>query len=131
MGFPVELVDRALVVHLSGLDLALNWRRRVELDVVNVSHVLAERRGALEEHLDHRACGSGTHDGSNRPNRRRVGTMLGRDIPGKQFWAVRAGPASAILVVLELRESAFVRAVLMVDDPGALVTLIDQHIEQA
>ena len=66
---------------------------------------------------DHRVAGTGAHDGGTRPNRRRVGTMLGRDVVGKQFWAVPSGEQDQQLLVLDLHEGEFSRAVVATDAP--------------
>jgi len=54
--------------------------------------------------------------------------MLGRGVRGKQFWAVRAGPASALLVVLDLNDHTFRRAVLEVDDPELFRLALDEAL---
>lgn len=47
-----------------------------------------EQRQQLETMIDHRSVGIGTQLGREYPNRRRVGTMLGRGVSGNEFWAV-------------------------------------------
>jgi hypothetical protein len=47
-------------------------------------------------------------------NWRRVGTMLGRTVIGKQFWAVPAGPQDEQLLVFDFDSLEFSRAVLSV-----------------
>ena len=122
MAFEVRQADGALVVELTGWDRAINWRRSVKLEPDDVRGVSVVDRAAIESMIDHRARGFGTHNGSKRPGRRRVGTMLGRSVAGPQFWAVPAGLGTDRLVVLDLEggSSGFARAVVAVDDPDAL-----------
>lgn len=54
----------------------MNWRRRVEFDLATVMRATVVQRAALEDLIDHRALGCGSHNGRKRPNRRRLGTML-------------------------------------------------------
>lgn len=107
----------------------MNWRRNLEFDLDIVTTVGVEERTSLEDSIDHRALGCGTHNGTKRPNRRRVGTMLGREVDGKQFWAVAASRGTVSLLVLSLRDSDFKRAVLMVEDPNTTATEIRQTLE--
>lgn len=107
----------------------MNWRRSVLFDMRDVLTVEADERQALEALVDHRELGCGTHNGAKRPNRRRVGTMLGRGLAGKQFWAVTASHPNATLLVLGLRNGEFVRAVLMVEDPQAIVAEVKRTRE--
>jgi hypothetical protein len=97
----------------------MNWRRNVGFDLDTVTTVGVQERASLEGSIDHRALGWGTHNGAKRPNRRRVGTMLGRGVVGKQFWAVAASRETDPLLVLDLHDGEFRRAVMMVKDPGA------------
>ena len=131
MGVEVRISPHAVSVTLSGWDRAMNWRRSVAVEPSAVSEARVEQRSALECLIDHRASGCGTHNGGKRPNRRRVGTMLGRDVAGKQFWAVPAGEESARLLVLEMREGDFKRFVLAVDDPEAAAATISRLSETA
>lgn len=117
MGFCVSVEQRAVIVELSGWDRLMNWRRQIEFGMETISDASVASRAELESMIDHRALGCGTHNGSKRPGRRRIGTMLGRGVAGKQFWAANAGPGSAELVVLDLAGHVFSRAVLEVDDP--------------
>lgn len=124
MGFVVERSGDSLEVRLTVWDRAMNWRGKVEFDVRDVTTVGVEEREALEALIDHRAMGWGTHNGAKRSNRRRVGTMLGRGVAGKQFWAVAASHRTAHLLVLDLRNGEFARAVLMAEDPQAIAAEI-------
>ncbi len=117
-----------MVVRLSGWDRATNWRRTVEFQLEAVATVGLEQRRVLEELIDHRAVGIGTHDGARRPNRRRVGTMLGRGVDGKQFWAVPSGRASQPVLVLDQTHGEFDRVVLMVHDPAAVAAEIERTL---
>ncbi len=119
MAFAVEHGPAAVEVTLSGFDRMMAWRRRVRIPVEQVVGATVADRGSLEQSIDHRALGIGTHTGARRPGRRRVGTMLGRAVPGKQFWAVAAGPPTTPLLVLDLDPPVgpFERAVLECDEP--------------
>ena len=115
-------------VELTGWDSVANLRRRVEVDVRQIRSVRVESRADLEALIDHRALGIGTHMGEKRPNRRRVGTMQGRGLPGKQFWAVPSGRGSRFLLVVDLSADAeFQRVVIAVDDPEAVAAAIEDH----
>ena len=87
VGFNVELVPGSVIVELIGWDMVANLRRRVEVDVTQILDVSVERRADVEELIDHRVLGVGMNMGEKRPNRRRIGAMLGRGVSGKQFWA--------------------------------------------
>ncbi|MCB9390934.1 MAG: hypothetical protein H6512_15630 [Acidimicrobiia bacterium] len=113
----MSIRDDSVLVVLNGWDRILNWRRAIEFKSDTITAVRLADRAALELLIDHRAFGWGTHDGSKRPGHRRVGTMLGRGVPGKQFWAVGAGSSTTQLVVLDLQHHEFARAVLEVHDP--------------
>ena len=128
MGFDVRVSQHEVTVALNGLDRVMNWRRSVQFDLEDVVKVSVVERSSLEELIQHRALGWGTHNGEKRPNRRRVGTMLGRDVAGKQFWAVPAGEASTRLLVLDMSTGNFTRAVLEVDDPESDAATIEQHL---
>lgn len=126
MGFDVALSPQSLVVELTRWDSAANLRRRLDIDLGTIEDVGVEPRAGLERLIDHRVLGIGAHVGERRPNRRRVGTMLGRGVSGKQFWAVPASEGSRRLVVVDLSpESEIRRLVLAVDDPDGLVTAIE------
>lgn len=117
MAFAVAVTDDEVRVDLTGWDRMHCWRRRQVFARSLIRAARVDGRGPLEERIQHRAWGYGTHDGGKRPGRRRVGSMLGPAARGAQFWAVSAGPADATLLVLELAGGSFVRAVLEVDDP--------------
>jgi hypothetical protein len=128
VGFSVRLVSDSMIVELSGWDSVANLRRRVEVDVAQIVCVGVERRADLEALIDHRALGVGTHSGEKRPDRRRVGTMQGRGVPGKQFWAVPSGDGSRALLVVDLPADHDVRRlVLAVDDPDDVAAAIEVH----
>ncbi len=130
MAFQVATTGTSVAVELSGWDRAMNWRRRVEFDAEAISVVSVADRSSLEIMIDHRALGCGTHNGSKRPGRRRIGTMLGRGVPGKQFWAARKGPGSSQLVVLDLVGHEFVRAVLDVEEPESFLASIAEALDR-
>lgn len=121
MGFEVRIDPTSLTVELSGWDRIATLTRRLVVDRTSIEHAAAERRDSLEHLIDHRALGIGTHDGDRRPNRRRIGTMLGRAVVGKQFWVVPAGEPSAMLLVLDLGpDTDIARLVIAVDDAEAI-----------
>jgi len=122
----IEANGAAVTVELSGWDRVMNWRRRVQFESGTIATVSVVDRSSLEQMIDHRALGWGTHNGLKRPGRRRIGSMLGRGVSGKQFWAVQPGPGSLPLVVLDLNDHEFQRAVLEVDDPESFRTKIMQ-----
>jgi len=116
-----------VIVTLTGWDLVVNLRRRLVVDVSAIRQVEVGPRSEVERLVDHRVLGIGTHDGERRPNRRRVGTMLGRGVSGKQFWAVPAGDGSHPLVVIDLSAAGdLARVVLGVDDPEEFAAAIDR-----
>jgi hypothetical protein len=121
MGFSVDLDGDAISVRLSGWDLAMNGFRRRIFPRPSIVAAYVDARTSLEPKIDHRVIGTGSHSGAGRPNRRRVGTMLGRDVVGMQFWAVAAGRGSQDLLVLDLKDQGFVRAVLGVEQPEDFV----------
>jgi len=112
VAFEVACASDALRVELSGWDRLFTWRRSLVVDLATVRSAFVESRGELESDIDHRAAGFGTHNGGKRPGRRRVGVMLGRGLPGRQFWAVSAGAPSVQLLVLEPESGPFARVVL-------------------
>lgn len=122
MAFEVSSTNDRLKVELTGWDRLLTWRRSLVIDLAAVGNAFVDARGALEAGVDHRASGFGTHDGRQRPGRRRVGTMLGRAVRGRQFWAASSGPLTTRLLVLELDFGLFERVVLEVDgDVGSQI----------
>lgn len=126
MGFNVELVPGSVIVELTGWDMVANLRRRVEVDVTQILDVSVERRADVEELIDHRVLGVGMHMGKKRPNRRRVGTMLGRGVSGNQFWAVPSSDGSRSLLVVDLStDNRFQRVVLAVDDPDDFAAALE------
>ncbi len=103
----------------------MNLRGRLDVPLADVSGARVEERHELETLIDHRSVGIGTHLGREHPNRRRVGTMLGRGVPGNQFWAVAAGDATRPLLVIDLvPRGGFRRLVLDVDDPPGMATAL-------
>jgi hypothetical protein len=131
MAFVISADGAAVAIELSGWDRAMNLRRRIGFDATTIKAVSIADRSSLESAIDHRALGCGTHNGSKSPGQRRIGTMLGRGVPGKQFWSVRAGPGSSTLVVLDLVDHEFQRAVLEVDDPTSFQSALEEALSQA
>lgn len=126
VGFNVQVVPDSVIVELTRWDLAANLRRRVEVDVGQILGVGVESRAELEALIDHRVLGFGTHMGKKRPNRRRVGTMLGRGVLGKQFWAVPSSDGTRSLLVIDLAaDSDYRRVVLAVDDPDDFAAALE------
>lgn len=125
MAFSITTTDAAITVELRGWDRTMNGRRRLEFGLDTVSAASVHARAGLEALIDHRALGCGTHNGSKRPGRRRIGTMLGRGVAGKQFWAARKGSGSTELLVLDLVGQTFARAVLEIDEPHQWRDVID------
>lgn len=128
MAFDVRVDGATVVVALRGWDRIMNWRRSFMLRPTDIRSVSVVDRAELESLIDHRAMGWGTHNGAKRPGRRRIGTMLGRSVAGKQFWAVPSGPGSERLLVLDLRGHDSPRAVLAVADPEAAAIVIDHAL---
>ena len=101
-----------------------NFRRIVEIDRASIVKAVVIGRQELESRIDHRQLGIGTHYGERYPGRRRVGTHLGRGVLGPQFWATaRSGPELRLLV-LDLNNHEFARAVLEVNDPDLIDTFL-------
>ncbi len=125
MAFQVEWNDGTLRIELSRWDRMGNFgRRAVWIDRANVVNAGVVPRGELEIKIDHRQLGIGPHFGWRWPGRRRVGTMLGRAVVGKQFWAVaRSGPELPLLV-LDLVDHEFVRVVIDASDSEAIAASI-------
>ena len=88
MPFQVDHDDGGFRIDLSGFDRAFNWRGSVVVAPAEIAGAWATLRGGLEPALDRRILGRGPHDGAFRPGRRRVASVLGRGVDGKQFWAV-------------------------------------------
>lgn len=124
MAFRVEWTGGTLRVELDGWDRLANFRRVLEIDRATVAKATVAPRGELESYIDHRQLGIGTHAGERYPGRRRVGTHLGRGVVGKQFWATARGAPELPLLVLDLVDHEFVRAVLAVSDPEAIAALV-------
>jgi hypothetical protein len=117
MGFRIDTGPDGIVIWLSGWDRAACWRRSVQIGRNVITAARVETRKSLERRIDHRLTGTGTHFGATNPGRRRVGTMLGRDVDGRQWWAVERGPTTEMLLVLDLDGHEFARAVLQLADP--------------
>ena len=117
MGFAARITTDGIIVELSGWARLCCWRRAFEIPAEQIGTACVRQRGELEPSIQHREYGIGTHDGSKRPGRTRLGAMLGRGVRGSQLWAVSAGPAERELVVAELTDGRFRRAVIEVDDP--------------
>ena len=116
MAFQFEWTGRTLRVVLSGWDRKYMFRRIVEIDRANIARAAVIPRHELESRIDHRQWGIGTHAGERRPGRRRVGIHLGRDVIGQQFWVTAASRPELPLLVLDLIDHQFKRAVLAVSD---------------
>ena len=110
--FDVVADDDAITVVLRRFARIMNWRRTVVVERSSIVATTVAERGELEPLIDHRWLGFGTHDGDRRPGRTRIGTMLGRGVPGKQFWAVSAGRPETELLVVDLRTHEFDRLVV-------------------
>lgn len=121
MALEFDVDGGGLRIELSGLDRAFGWRRTVVADQGEIVDAWATIRGALEPSIDRRLLGRGPHDGAFRPGRRRVGSMLGRGIGGRQFWAMPASGPELPILVLDLRDHEFLRIVAAVDDPYDVV----------
>lgn len=91
MAFTVEVGESAVIVELTGWDRLMNGIQQVIIDKSQIMGAESTERGALESSITHRALGCGTHNGAKRPNKRRVGTMLGSGLAGSQFWATAKG----------------------------------------
>ncbi len=101
-----------------------NFRRIVEIDRANITEAAVIQRHEVESRIDHRLNGIGSHSGERYPGWRRVGPHLGRDVIGPQFWATaRSGPELPLLV-LDLTNHKFKRAVLEVSDPELIDALL-------
>lgn len=124
----VNVRNDGVHVDLSGGDRLMCWRTNVVFDSANVASARTLDRSSLESFIDHRNSGRGTHDGSQRPNRHRIGSMLGRGVAGKQFWAVPAGPSDARLLVLDLHDHEFARAVLAIESAETIAAAIESSI---
>jgi len=124
MAFRIGEDSYQVTVNLTGWDRIMCWRSHVEIPHDQIRSATLARRGDLESSIDHRLAGVGTHDGARRSGRRRVGSMMGRHITGKQFWAVGEGSPDAVLVVLDLKDHEFSRAVLAVSDADGSVERI-------
>lgn len=124
MAFRFEWTGNTLRVVLSGWDRLFNGRRIVEIDRANIAKAAVAQRHELESLIDHRQLGFGTHAGERYPGRRRVGTQLGRGVVGKQFWAVGPSGPELPLVMLNLVNHDFARAVLALSEPEVIEALL-------
>ncbi len=121
----VEIDDSEIVLRLSGVDL-LTFRRVVRVPRECITDVGVARRGDLEPHIEHRISGLGSHYGTRFPNRRRVGPMMRRGVPGTEFWAVERGSDDQELVVCSLDGHRYARLVLGIDDDAVRRALLDR-----
>lgn len=127
VAFRFEWTGSTLRVVLSGMDCVFNGRRIVEIDRADVARAAVVQRHELESRVDHRQLGFGTHAGERYPGRRRVGTQLGRGVVGPQFWATaRSGPELPLLV-LDLIDHEFARAVLAVSETDVIDALLGSN----
>ncbi len=124
VAFRVEWTGSTLRVELDRWDRMMNLRRAVEIDRANVAIASVVPRGELETKIDHRQLGIGAHFGWRWPGWRRVGTMLGRAVVGKQFWVVARGGPELPLLVLDLVDHEFVRVVIEMSEPEVTAELI-------
>ncbi len=126
MAVEIALIGDSVVVELSGWDRMMNWRSKIVFYYATIESCSILDRSSLENLIDHRKLGFGSHDGRKRPNRRRVGTMLGRSTAGEQFWAVPGGGGGDRLLVLDLQDHEFVRAVLATEPMDEVIATITQ-----
>ena len=124
MAFRFEWNGRTLRVVLSGRDRMSILRSVVEIDRANIARAAVMPRHELESRIDHVQLGIGTHAGERRPGRRRVGIHLGRDVVGQQFWVTAASGPELPLLVLDLIDHQFKRAVLAVSDLDVIEALL-------
>ena len=124
MAFRFEWTGRTLRVVLSGWHRIFMLRRIVEIDRANIARAAVIPRQELESRIDHRQWGIGTHAGERRPGGRRFGIHLGRDVVGQQFWATAASGPELPLLVLDLIDHQFKRAVLAVSDLDVIEALL-------
>ncbi len=124
MAFKFEWTGRTLRVVLSGWDRFATFRRIVEIDRANIARADVMPRHDLESRIDHRQWGIGTHAGECRPGRRRVGIHLGRDVVGQQFWVTATSGPELPLLVLDLVDHQFKRAVLVVSELDVIDALL-------
>jgi hypothetical protein len=129
MSFLVEIDDASITVRLKGWDRAMNGRRAVEFARGDVAAVDVVDRANLEAAITHRALGCGTHNGAKRPGGRRIGTMLGHGFGGKQFWAVPSTTGGSPLLVINMNDGEFQRAVLFVDNPERVAAALKRTLE--
>jgi hypothetical protein len=120
VGARIAVGDTSIVVTFTGRHRLLCGRRCVEIARDCIVHAVAAERRPLEQAIDHRVIGEGAHDGERHPGRTRIGTMMGSSRAGRQLWAVDQGPLDERLLVLDLRDHRYVRAVLAVPDPDAM-----------
>ncbi len=101
-----------------------NFRRIVEIDRANIAEAAFVQRHELESRIDHRLLGIGSHSGERYPGKRRVGPHLGRAVIGPQFWATAHSGPELPLLVLDLNNHKFKRAVLEISDPELINALL-------
>lgn len=122
--FRVAVTDADVEARLSLPVAATLLRRTFRFPIGDIRGVSVRERGPLEALIDHRVLGVGWHRGDKRPGWYRVGRMLGREVVGEQFWAVRSGGPDRGLLVLDMASGRFGRAVLEVDDPHSLAATL-------
>ncbi len=130
MGVRVEQSDASIRVALTGIDRLLYWRAAVEFPIGAVTAVSVAPRSSLETRIDSRLLGRGASNGARRPGGNRIGSMLGREVAGKQCWAVPAGDADQPLLVLDLADHEFARAVLAIAEPDAVAARLTAGIDR-
>ena len=124
MGFAVTISADGITIELSGWARLCCWRRSFVVPAEAIGTASVRQRGEVEMSIEHREYGVGTHDGAKRPGRTRLGAMLGRGVRGSQLWAVSPGPPERELVVAELTDGRFRRAVIEIDDPAEAVATL-------
>lgn len=125
-------IDDGLTIRLGWLSSLLCARRSVRVEPSGIWSVGVCRRGELEPQIENRVLGIGTNFGSRRRGRTRVGRFLGRPVVGEQFWAVPAGDAEGmLLLVVDCDRSIgpFARIVCRTDDVEADASRLRQSLE--
>lgn len=125
VAFQFEWTGSTLRVVLSGWDRLATLRRIVEIDRANIAKAAVVQRHELECRIDHRQLGIGTHFGERFPGRRRVGIHLGRGVLGQQFWVTAPSGPELPLLMLDLINHEFARAVLAVSETDLIDALLE------
>lgn len=99
MPFIVAVTDDHLEVILDGFDALWNFRRRLQVPLVNVAHAEIAIRADIERRVGARLLGRGRNDGWRKQGGRRVGPMLGATAQ-KEFWAVSEHAREVVWVTI-------------------------------